>query len=51
MYFFAYLCCMKKNGIMHDILSFPSDEEDAAPGCADFIIFFFVLLHMGQLLL
>ncbi|RVW87621.1 hypothetical protein CK203_041195 [Vitis vinifera] len=31
MYFFGYCCCMKKNGIMHDILSLPSDEEDAAP--------------------
>ncbi|KAL6322013.1 hypothetical protein AAG906_003155 [Vitis piasezkii] len=31
MYFFGYRCCMKKNGIMHDIPSLPSDEEDAAP--------------------
>ena len=31
MYFFGYCCCMKKNRIMHDILSLPSDEEDAAP--------------------
>ncbi|KAL6342295.1 hypothetical protein AAG906_007509 [Vitis piasezkii] len=32
MYFFGYRCCMKKNGIMHDILSFPSNDEDAIPG-------------------
>ena len=32
MYFFGYRCCMKKNGIMHDILSLPSDEEDATLG-------------------
>ena len=32
MYFFVYHCCMKKHGIMHDIPSFPSDEEDSAPG-------------------
>ena len=32
MYFFGYRCCMKKHGIMHDIPSFPSDEEDAALG-------------------
>ena len=32
MYFFGYRCCMKKNGIMHDTPSFPSDEEDKAPG-------------------
>ena len=31
MYFFGYRCCMKKNGIMHDIPSLPSDEEDAIP--------------------
>ena len=31
MYFFSYRCCMKKHEIMHDIPSFPSDEEDAAP--------------------
>ena len=30
MYFFGYRCCMKKHGIMHDIPSIPSDEEDAA---------------------
>ena len=28
MYFFGYHYCMKKNGIMHDTPSFPSDEED-----------------------
>ncbi|KAL6347041.1 hypothetical protein AAG906_012292 [Vitis piasezkii] len=28
MYFFGYRCCMKKNGIMHDTPSFPSDEDD-----------------------
>ena len=32
MYFFSYRYCMKKHGIMHDISSFPSDEEDVAPG-------------------
>ncbi|RVX12533.1 hypothetical protein CK203_011639 [Vitis vinifera] len=32
MYFFGYRCCMKKNGIMHDTPSFPSDEDDEAPG-------------------
>ena len=32
MYFFGYRCCMKKNEIMHDIPSLPSDEEDEAPG-------------------
>ena len=32
MYFFGYRCCMKKHGIMHDTPSFPSDEEDSAPG-------------------
>ena len=32
MYFFGYRCCMKKNGIMHDIPSLPFDEEDATPG-------------------
>ena len=31
MYFFGYRCCMKKHGIMHDIPSFPFNEEDAAP--------------------
>ncbi|KAL6323569.1 hypothetical protein AAG906_039154 [Vitis piasezkii] len=31
MYFFGYRCCMKKNGIMHDIPSLPSDDEDAIP--------------------
>ncbi|RVW39353.1 hypothetical protein CK203_102525 [Vitis vinifera] len=34
MYFFGYRCCMKKNKIMHDTPSFPSDEEDEAPGGA-----------------
>ena len=29
MYFFGYRCCMKKNGIMHDIPSLPSDDQDA----------------------
>ena len=32
MYFFSYCCCMKKNGIMHDIPSLPSDDEDAILG-------------------
>ena len=32
MYFFGYCCYMKKNGIMHDIPSLPSNEEDAIPG-------------------
>ena len=32
MYFFGYRCCMKKNGIMHDTPSFPSDEVDEASG-------------------
>ncbi|KAL6335861.1 hypothetical protein AAG906_003486 [Vitis piasezkii] len=32
MYFFCYRCCMKKNGIMHDIPSLPSNDEDAIPG-------------------
>ena len=32
MYFFGYHCCMKKNGIMHDIPSIPSDDEDAILG-------------------
>ena len=32
MYFFGYRCCMKKHGIMHDIPSFLSDEEDTTPG-------------------
>ena len=32
MYFFGYRCCMKKNVIMHDTPSFPSDEDDEAPG-------------------
>ena len=32
MYFFYYRCCMKKNGIMHDIPSLPSDYENAIPG-------------------
>ena len=31
MYFFGYRCCMKKNGIMHDIPSLPSDDENAIP--------------------
>ncbi|RVW91808.1 hypothetical protein CK203_045906 [Vitis vinifera] len=31
MYFFSYRCCMKKNGITQDILSFPSDDEDEVP--------------------
>lgn len=29
MFFFGYQCCMKKNGITHDIPSYPFDEEDA----------------------
>ena len=32
MYFFGYRCCMKKNSIMHDIPSLPSDDEDVIPG-------------------
>ena len=32
MYFFGYRCCMKKNGIMHDIHSLPSDDEDEILG-------------------
>ena len=32
MYFFGYHCCMKKNDIMHDIPSLPSDDEDAIFG-------------------
>ena len=31
-YFFGYRCCMKKNGIMHDIPSLSSDDEDEIPG-------------------
>ncbi|KAL6319831.1 hypothetical protein AAG906_036896 [Vitis piasezkii] len=34
MYFFGYRCCMKKNGIMHDIPSLPSDDEDEILGGA-----------------
>ncbi|RVW85484.1 hypothetical protein CK203_044078 [Vitis vinifera] len=30
--FFGYRCCMKKNSIMHDIPSLPSDDEDVIPG-------------------
>lgn len=36
MYFFGYRCCMKKNGIMHDISSLPSDDEAAS--AATFLI-------------
>lgn len=32
MYLFGYYCCMKKNDIMHDILSLSSDDEDEIPG-------------------
>ena len=32
MYFFDYHCYMKNNDIMHDVLSLPSDDEDAIPG-------------------
>ncbi|RVW64564.1 hypothetical protein CK203_048493 [Vitis vinifera] len=32
MYFFGYRRCMKKNDIMHDIPSLPSDDEDEIPG-------------------
>ncbi|RVW97710.1 hypothetical protein CK203_028090 [Vitis vinifera] len=32
MYFFGYRCCMKKNGIMHDIHSLHSDDGDAIAG-------------------
>ena len=31
MYFFGYRNYMKKNGIMHDISSLPSDDEDEIP--------------------
>ena len=31
MYFFGYRCCMKKNGIMHDIPSLSSNDEDEIP--------------------
>ena len=31
MYFFGYRNYMKKNGIMHDISSIPSDDEDEIP--------------------
>lgn len=31
MYFFGYRYCMKKNGIMHDIHSLSSDDEDDIP--------------------
>lgn len=29
MFLFGYQCCMRKNGITQDILSYPSDEDDA----------------------
>ena len=32
MYFFGYYCCMKKNDIMHDIPSFPSNDDDEILG-------------------
>ena len=32
MYLFGYRCCMKKNDIMHDIPSLPSDDEDVILG-------------------
>lgn len=32
MYFFGYCCCIKKNGIMHNIPPLPSDDEDEIPG-------------------
>ncbi|RVW33982.1 hypothetical protein CK203_100762 [Vitis vinifera] len=32
MYFIDYRCCMKKNSIMHDIPSLPSDDEDEILG-------------------
>ena len=32
MYFLGYRCCMKKNSIMHDISSLPSDDEDEILG-------------------
>lgn len=31
MYFLGYRCCMKKNDITHNTLSFPSDDEGEAP--------------------
>lgn len=30
--YFGYRCCMKKNGIMHDIPPIPSDDEGKIPG-------------------
>ena len=30
MFFFGYQCCMRKNGITHDIPSYPFDEKDVA---------------------
>lgn len=30
MFFFGYQCCMMKNDITQDILSYPSNEEDVA---------------------
>ena len=27
-FLYDYLCCIKKHGIIHDALSFPSDDED-----------------------
>ena len=46
---------MKKNGIMHDVPSLPSDEEDAIPGaspaeissCVVSIVFFFFCCIWG----
>ena len=32
MYFFGHRFSMNKNGIMHDIPSLPSDDEDVIPG-------------------
>ena len=29
MFFFDYQCCMRKNDITQDIISYPSDDEDA----------------------
>lgn len=30
MFFFGYQCCMRKNGITHDIPSYSFDEKDVA---------------------
>ena len=30
MFFYSYQCCMRKNGIKHDIPNYPSDDEENA---------------------